>query len=250
MKSIKERLVEVLRAHPEGLSILEIREVLGLSTGEQSQLRRRIAELDNRYVIHRKRQGRDTLYVLVGERSSPIDTKPVDKTTRARILHIAGQRCQMCGRSVAEDQIRLHVDHKIPQGWGSDNDDDNLWALCSECNEGKRNFFASITDPRVQTAMLHTSVHVRMGELLKAFNGEPVPKAYLAIVAHTHDDFEKRLRELRVLGWRYRFQRRREDGRARTYFILEHWEPWPDNPAAAIRAAEGKNRTRKKNKER
>ena len=57
-------------------------------------------------------------------------------------------------------------------------------------------------------------------------------------VAFTHDDWEKRLRELRELGWRYRWAKRSEDGRVRVMFILEHWEPWPDDPARAIREAE------------
>src|SRR5690606_14908995 len=106
-------------------------------------------------------------------------------------------------------------------------DDDNLWAICSTCNEGKRNFFATITDERIQRAMLHNSIHIRLGELLKAFYPEPVPKEYLAIVGHTHDDWEKRLRELRELGWEYHFEKHKEDNRTRVSFVLDHWEPWP-----------------------
>lgn len=73
---------------------------------------------------------------------------------------------------------------------------------------------------------------------MQAFSGDPVPKDYLQVVASTHDDFEKRMRELRKLGWRYSFKKKKERGRFRTSFILEHWEPWPDDPGAAIRRAE------------
>lgn len=235
---IHSRLLEVLGRHPDGISITSIRRELRLSATEQQHLDRRIRDLDAEYVIERERRGRQLLYQLKGRRTKPLDTTVVDKTTRARILHLAGHRCQMCGRNVAEDHVKLHIDHKIPRRWGGRTEDENLWALCSECNLGKQSFFASITDPRVRKAMTHSSVHVRLGELLKAFSGEPVPKTYLQIVAYTHDDFEKRLRELRELGWRYRAVKKKDGRRMRTSIVLEESRPWPKDPAAAIRKAE------------
>lgn len=246
LRGIHRRLLSLLKEHPRGIAIPDIRRELRLTPTEHQHLDRRVRELDSSYDIRREREGGKVLYVLVGRRQEPIDTEPIDKTTRARILHLSGGRCQMCGRTVKEDGIKLTIDHKVPRGWGGSNEDENLWAVCQECNEGKRNFFASITDRRVREAIVHGSVHIRLGELLKAFAGEPVPKAYLQIVAYTHDDFEKRLRELRELGWRYRPEKRKEDRRVRTYFVLEHWEPWPENPAAAIREAEAKKKRRPK----
>ena len=149
----------------------------------------------------------------------------------------------MCGRTVADDAVKLHVDHKVPRDWGGPTEDENLWALCSECNEGKRSSW-STTDPRVRAAIAHRSVHIRLGELLKAFAGEPVPKTYLQIVAYTHDDYEKRLRELRELGWRYHPVKHKEGRRVRTSFVLDHWEDWPDDPARAIREAESRRENR------
>jgi len=239
LRSLHYRILEVLEKNPEGISINQIRIELEVPAEEQQQLDRRVRELDSFYSIERQRKGREVLYVLRGELSQPLDAEPIDKTTRARILHIADGRCEMCGRSIHEDKIRLHVDHKIPREWGGKTEDDNLWAICSECNEGKRSFFASITDPRVQRALVHSRVHVRIGELLKAFHGQEVSKSYIRIVAHTHDDFEKRMRELRRLGWKYIFRKRKTKGRVQTYFILQHWEPWPEGDvAAAIREAE------------
>jgi hypothetical protein len=91
--------------------------------------------------------------------------------------------------------------------------------------------------------MLHNSVHVRLGELLKAFTGKPIPKLYLQMVsAFTHDDFLRRLRELRDLGWRYRFEKRKEEGRIKTYYMLEHAEPWPADPEKSIGAKPKRNK--------
>lgn len=235
-RALLERLLAVLSDHPEGISIDEIRRELGL-TEEQQHLDRRIRELDAKYVIRRDPRGRKTYYVLLGPRDVPLPRSSVDKTTRARILGFAAGRCQMCGRTI-EDGIRLEVDHKVPREWGGPTVDENLWALCAECNQGKRNFFSSIADDRIRKAMVHGPVHIRIGELLKAFEGKPVPKAYIQLVAFTHNDYEKRLRELRELGWRYHVTKRREGRRIRTYFTLDHWEPWPSDPAASVREAE------------
>lgn len=242
LHEIHARILEALRASPGGLSITELRLGLGVGAGEQQHLDRRVRQLDPHFDIKRVRRGRDVAYVLHGRRegSSPLSDLMPSKTVRARVLHLHGCRCQMCGRSASEPGVRLHIDHRVPRDWGGDNSEENLWPLCSECNEGKRNFFASIADPRIRRAMLHSSVHVRLGELLKGFTGQEVPKEYLAIVGSPNDDWEKRLRELRELGWRYTSKRRRvPSGRTKVWFILEHWEEWPEGDIAeAIRLAE------------
>jgi len=236
--SIHRRLLDIIKAHPDGIDITAIRRLLALSGTEQQHLDRRIRDLRLYYSVPVERREGKAVYVFRGLREAPASDAAVDQTTRARILHLAGYRCQMCGRSPERDGVRLQVDHRIPRDWGGSSEDENLWAVCEECNAGKKNFFASITDRRVREAILHESIHVRIGELLKAFAGEPVPKEYIQIVAYTHDDFEKRMRELRELGWSYRFTKRKEGRRVRTYFVLEHWEEWPPDPAAEIRRRE------------
>jgi 5-methylcytosine-specific restriction endonuclease McrA len=244
--NIYSRILYVLGEHPEGISINSMRRALGLAAHEQQHLDRRVRYLgETRYHIDRVRERHEILYVLRGSRKVYTAEPPINKTLRAKILHLCGGRCQMCGRSIVEDGVKLHIDHRIPKdpAWGGKTEEDNLWALCSECNEGKKHFFASITDQRIREAMAHKSVHVRIGELLRRFQGQEVPKQHLQFVAaFTHEDWEKRMRELRELGWRYRVVRRKEKGRIHTYFILNHHEPWPADPAAAIRLAEARKR--------
>jgi len=55
---------------------------------------------------------------------------------RFRVLKRDSYRCQLCGRSAADD-VRLEVDHKVPWARGGGNDIANLWVLCAECNAGK-----------------------------------------------------------------------------------------------------------------
>ena len=110
--------------------------------------------------------------------------------------------CGMCGRTVQKHKIALVVDHKIPRGWGGSSDPENLWAICEECNHGKKNLFASIDSAAMRSAIAHSSVHVRIGELLKGFGvGKPVPSHMIDAVAG-QDEWRKRLRELRYLGWK------------------------------------------------
>jgi hypothetical protein len=65
-----------------------------------------------------------------------------------RIRNRDGHRCQSCGKSV-KDNVKLHVDHKIPIELGGSNNDSNLWTLCDECNLAKRAFFRDNLDSTV-----------------------------------------------------------------------------------------------------
>lgn len=56
---------------------------------------------------------------------------------RFAILKRDNYRCQICGRNVQEDGVKLEVDHKHPVKLGGSDDVSNLWVLCFECNRGK-----------------------------------------------------------------------------------------------------------------
>lgn len=72
--------------------------------------------------------------------SIPLGKTPresIRKSQRFRILKRDGYRCQLCGRSQADENVKLHVDHRVPLAKGGSNEDDNLWTLCDACNLGK-----------------------------------------------------------------------------------------------------------------
>ena len=147
----------------------------------------------------------------------------------------------MCGRTPLEDGVKLVVDHKVPREWGGTDEIENLQPLCEEDNSGKKAHFAtySAETEAIRQALAYPDPQQRVGELLKAFAGRDVPSDLLEIVAsaqHYQADWQRRLRELRDLGWDYTFAKRSEGGRVRTYYQLTRWQPWPDGgPAAAIR---------------
>jgi 5-methylcytosine-specific restriction endonuclease McrA len=82
----------------------------------------------------------------------------VSSGRRWRILELQSFRCAGCGQSADTGTI-LHVDHILPvSGWEASgltpeelNSDDNLWALCSDCNQGKS---ADPMPPRLFAAIL------------------------------------------------------------------------------------------------
>jgi hypothetical protein len=213
------------------LTMQEIRELLP-ELGSQEQLDRRRRELNRYFVIDRVRGGTETRYQLVRQKPrSPEADMGISERDRAAILRHS--RCAMCGRTPSDHGVLLQVDHRVPKAWGGSDDLENLQPLCEECNRGKKDFFASFTEfaDEIRQAISFPSVHMRIGELLKAFAPKAVRSDVLELVASLpgshQEDWQKRLRELRVLGWEIETSRLREGGRIRSYYRLGRAEPWP-----------------------
>lgn len=226
------------------MTMLEIREELGRTLGPQEQLDRRRRELNKYFVLRKTTKGRETFYELLAAKAF-VDEGPslINERDRAYVLRLGV--CAMCGRSPLKHGVVLQVDHKLPQDWGGTNEIDNLQPLCEECNRGKKNLFASLAPYKTQmeTALGEPSVHRRIGTLLMAFDGEPVRSDIIGMVASTPDDvqedWQKRLRELRVLGWEIATSKKKESGRTWAYYRLVKSQPWPDGELrSAIRARE------------
>jgi 5-methylcytosine-specific restriction endonuclease McrA len=236
------QMAELLKAHPNGLTSGELREKLGLGPTEQAQLDRRRRELKKYYVIEKAGSGNDVRYIYRGEHDAPLEAA-VSLARRAQVMHQARGRCGMCGRSKDAHGISLVVDHKIPQDWGGTNDLANLWALCEDCNAGKKNFFASFDPSVMKQVMGYESPHMRIGELLKLHFQKPVPSWLIEFAAFDQDDWKKRLRELRYLGWRIEVPKKKNatTGRTEAFYQLEEFTPWPEgNPSKWIRDYEVK----------
>ena len=223
------RLLYESRATP--LTMREIRDRL-VEIGTQEQLDRRRRELNRYFEIEKTHSGANTRYRLAGVLPQSADVSAgISERDRAAVLRHG--RCAMCGRTPLEDHVKLQVDHKIPRDWGGDDALPNLQPLCEECNRGKKNLFSSYSEfaDEIRAAILHDSVHVRVGEILKAFDGRPVRSDILEMVGSPpgdyQEDWQKRLRELRVLGWEITTSRRREDGRVRAYYTLKRSQAWP-----------------------
>jgi 5-methylcytosine-specific restriction endonuclease McrA len=252
--SIHLRIVEVMKRFPNGISGGQIRQEMereGLRPDDQTHLDRRKRDLKKWFLVEKivstqeigGKNRKVVLYKYVGKKKSVTDEGQVSQKLRAEVVHAAHGRCQMCGRTIEVHGIALVVDHKKPRDWGGSNKRENLWAICEECNAGKKAFFSSlhVSPATMKKAMAHKSVHVRIGELLKAVGvGNRTPSSLLEVVAD-QDDWQKRLRELRypVIGWNIETHLyRAPSGRKQADYILKYFKPWPDNPTEVIRRFE------------
>jgi 5-methylcytosine-specific restriction endonuclease McrA len=243
---IAAKILAVLQDHPEGMDIKEIAEIVTPDAFQQ-QFDRRLRELDPHYVIARHRIGKRTVYRLVGPRAAGgWDYEVIGKTLRAQALK--NGRCAMCGQTVAEDGVKLQVDHRIPREWGGKTEADNLIGLCSACNEGKRNYFSTFNAATMKECINHESPHWRIALLLKSKMLEWVDTDYIEFAANFNDfqdDWQKRLRELRDLGLIIKNQKIKRGRRTVSQYMLTNWKDLP--PEEQVRRTIGaQEKTRKK----
>jgi 5-methylcytosine-specific restriction endonuclease McrA len=134
--AIHLRIIEVMKRFPGGVSGGQIRQELknnGVSPEDLYHLGRRIAELDEWFVIERVTpqqapQGEEPRLVAGGNQ--------ISRELRAQVLYAARGRCQMCGRTIEVHRITLAVQHKKLRDWDRTDDRENLWAICEECDAG------------------------------------------------------------------------------------------------------------------
>lgn len=180
---------------------------------------------------------------LAGWTEPPLQVDEPFVSDRLRAQALAGQICAQCGKTPTEDRVKLEVVLKLPTSWGGVAEPENLQALCQQCVAGKQQYhetYAAHAD-RIRAAANEDEPQKRLGELLRAFDGGWVRSDLLAAVASAkeyQDDWHRRLRELRDLGWNYKFQRRYHEGRrVWVYFRLTKSAPWPEDIRATIDAA-------------
>lgn len=262
--TIHQRIVEVMQRFPGGVSGGQIRQELekeGLRPEDQTHLDRRKRDLKKWFIIKKNKAAQlvdgkkrtIVLYQYAGNKEAITDEGQVSKKLYAEVIRAAYGRCQMCGKTIEKHAITLVVDHKKPRDWGGTNDRDNLWAICEDCNSGKKAYFSSLhlDAEMMKRVTAHKSVHVRIGELLKAVGaGNRTPSAMLDVVAD-QDDWHKRLRELRypVIGWKIDIRPYKDpSGKKLVDYILRSDKPWPADPSGTIRRFEKERELRNKAK--
>ena len=149
----------------------------------------------------------------------------------------------------AENHIEKHgislvVDHKKPRDWGGTNDRSDYGRYAKSATRERRltsRPWQNVDADTMRKVTSHESVHVRIGELLKAVGvGKRTPSSLLEVVAD-QDDWQKRLRELRypVIGWEIdTILHKSKSGKKQADYILKSFKPWAMNPTATIRQFE------------
>lgn len=227
------------------VTIDQLRKELKLAEGKQKELSRRIRDLRAQGYQIPDWDPKTKTYTLLAadpDLTDKADTEPIPGKLRAEILLACAHRCGMCGKTVQEDHIKLDVDHRIPRTWGGATERDNLWALCKLCNIQKKDFYATLDPEIMKKCMKYPLTVQRLGELLKAFKGEVVPRYLLEIVGQDYE-WPRRLRELRDIGWDVeRIVDTSQKGRHQHTYKLNKSAPWPADIRAAIKAAAKKRK--------
>lgn len=180
---------------------------------------------------------------LVGWSDTAPSAGELEISPRLRAEVLMSHRCYQCGRTPKDHHVVLDVDCKIPQSWGGGTEIENLQPMCEECIQGKRDYyqnFDALSD-KIRLAINYKEPQRRIGELLLAFGEEWVRSDLLAMVASAQEyqeDWQRRLRDLRFLGWDYEYKKRTLDGSGRvwTFYRLKKAKEWPENIHEAISA--------------
>lgn len=104
----------------------------------------------------------------------------------------------------------------------------------------------------VRHASFEDEPHRRIGETMKIFASSQVelPSEVLSVVASVgqyQEDWQKRARELRVLGWKFSIRRETLNNRVRSFYSLASFEPWPEgNVGVEIRRREKEKKQKPK----
>jgi hypothetical protein len=191
-------------------------------------------------------------YELRGWAAHRPTAKRPELSLRRRAQALEPGVCALCGRSPVRHGVVLEPDLRVPPEWGGTTDPENLWPLCEECLEGRRQYletYASYSD-QIRHAARFDEPQRRIGELLLALRDEWVPSELIGIVASAKEfqgDYERRLRDLRLLGWDYKPLKKSGQGaRVRVCYKLTRSAPWPESIRAAITAEEKRRQARRR----
>jgi len=208
--------------------------------GSQEHFNRRLRELYQYFEFRKERHQGQFKYEIVGVKSLIPSAGRLQIPKRIRAEVLSSQRCAFCGRTPVDDGVRLHVDHKVPKSWGGSDDIQNLQALCSECNEGKQAYFSDVSESvalEVRKAANFDEPHRRIAEALIAAYPNEIPSFVLGAIASAkqfQEDWQKRMRELRTLGFSIGFRREKGKNRSLVYYRLT--EKPPPLPQGNLRA--------------
>lgn len=248
-------VIKLLQAHPDGLTIAQMRQLLPKNVGDQMHLDRRVRYIKRTHHLETEYLGDGTKLFKLGEEKQIAAASQISERLRSAALHLAHGRCQMCGQSIKDDGIKLQADHKIPLSWGGESVMENLWAICEACNRGKRNYFSSF-DEREMAEIVHIeSVHERIAHFLKLHSPNPVPAWSIEFIANVRDqqlDWRKRLRELRYhpVSLEIEVSKRRDQKGVQSFYALKKWRELPDDLTRIIKETERKNKRKTKKRPR
>jgi len=188
--SAKKQLLDYFKLHPaEIIPLNTLSEVAGTHSWQRvvRTLRQEgwdIESVKGGYILHSLNQQ---------ERNT--NRQAISTKLRYQVLLRDNSVCQRCGKTI-DDGIKLEIDHKIPVEWGGKTEPDNLWALCNECNGGKKHFFSDFNAEQMKEIMQQSSGSARIKRLFELNPNIELPPHVIAVVAKTRE-WTRTLRSIR-----------------------------------------------------
>ena len=165
--------------------------------GEISDWARALRQLRQDEVIVYEIENNNYHVTTINRYSATTSRAGLSSKDKYRIRNRDGHRCQSCGRGV-NDQVKLHVDHKVPLECGGDHSDDNLWTLCEDCNLGKKNFFQDDLDSTTMTMVFQqSSGYQKLKTLFEHSPNQKFAPSILQGIAGIRD-WERTVRDIRT----------------------------------------------------
>lgn len=152
---------------------------------------------DDGYVLDYDRSTKCYCFPYAEPQNAPKDDRYISNKLKALVMIRDNSTCQMCGKTVKYDHIRVHIDHVIPLSWGGATELDNLQVLCSVCNEGKKNFVESENPELMALITAATSTKERLRLYFEHYHDTPVDVGKLSVIAKTRE-WTRQLRYVRA----------------------------------------------------
>ena len=136
---------------------------------------------------------------------------------RYLVLDRDNSKCQRCGRTLA-DGITLAIDHILPVEWGGLTELSNLQALCSECNQGKKDFVRAQDSEAMRAVFAQRSAYGRIKVFFERNPNTDISADILQTISKIRD-WERTVRSVRATErmrirafkrdrvWYYRYER-------------------------------------------
>ena len=190
----KPKLLRYFKQHVgEQISRETLKEVVNNVGGWERALR---SLRDDGYIIDCNRSTKCYCFTHSEPQNEPKGSRTISKKLRALVMIRDNSTCQMCGKNVKDDHIKVHIDHIVPYNWGGKTEFDNLQVLCDDCNEGKKNFVESEDPELMKLISKATSTKERLKIYLENNKGVPITVDKLSVIGRTRE-WTRQLRFLR-----------------------------------------------------
>lgn len=190
----KPKLLRYLKEHVgEEIPHSTLEEVAGHVGSWERSLR---TLRDDGYILEYNRSNNTYRFPYDEPRNEPKDSRYISTKLRSLVMIRDNSTCQMCGRNVKDDNIQIHIDHIVPLEWGGQTVLENLQCLCSNCNEGKKNYVASENPLLMERISNTTRCIERLGLYFDYYANREIGVDKLSVIAKTRD-WTREVRRLR-----------------------------------------------------